>query len=315
MTIPGDPAETGMRGSAEGSRVLASRICGPRQGVSQMQPTRQKRGGAPEPESEIFTPVRSVRLSDEVYERVLSLISKGVLGPGERLLAEREMADRFQVSRQSVREALNRAKLLGLVEVRPGDGTFVRSLVPGSLVEPLSVMLERETGRVLEFLQVRKVLEGWCAAEAARRARSADLRKLGSCLRRMARISKAGGLLGKPDVEFHIAIAEATHNTVMAHIVNSLRAMFQSVLRVRFVTRDPARTQLLVAQHERIFEAIRRRDPAGATDAMVAHLEFIEEEIRRFGGRTREAVKPASSAPTNLLKKPRLGRGIACLTR
>ncbi len=61
--------------------------------------------------------------------------------------------------------------------------------------------------------------------------------------------------------------------------------MFQAVLRVRFVTRDPGRTQLLVAQHERIFEAIRRRDPAGATGAMVAHLEFIEGEITEFGER------------------------------
>ncbi len=283
--------------------------------MSRIQPSKQKRSAAQEPGQDILTPIRSVRLSDEVYDRILSLISKGVLGPGERLLPEREMADRFQVSRQSVREALNRAKLLGLIEVRPGDGTFVRSLVPGSLVEPLSVMLQRETGRVLEFLQVRKVLEGWCAAETARRARPADLRKLASCLKRMARISKGGGLLGKPDVEFHIAIAEATHNTVMAHIVNSLRAMFQAVLRVRFVTRDPGRTQLLVGQHERILEAIRRRDPAGATGAMVAHLEFIEGEIRRYAEGTRDAAKPTRLSPANLQTKLRLGRRVTYLTR
>jgi GntR family transcriptional repressor for pyruvate dehydrogenase complex len=266
---------------------------------------KQNRGAAPTPDADVFTPVRSVRLSDEVYDRILSLISKGVLGPGERLLPEREMAERFQVSRQSVREALNRAKLLGLVEVRPGDGTFVRSLVPGSLVEPLSVMLERETGRVLEFLQVRKVLEGWCAAEAAGRAKPADLRKLTTCLKRMGQISRAGGLLGKPDVDFHIAIAEATHNTVMAHIVNSLRAMFQAVLRVRFVTRDSARTQLLVAQHEKIFEAIRRRDPGAATRAMVAHLEFIEGEIRGFGEGARRVVRPVGSQVDRLAGRPR----------
>lgn len=276
--------------------------------MPRMQSPTRKRGMAAEPSSDVLTPVRSVHLADGVYDRILSLISKGILGPGDRLWAEREMAERFRVSRHSLREALNRAKLLGLIEVRPGAGTFVRSLVPGALTEPLSVMLEKETGRVLEFLQVRKVLEGWCAAEAARRAKPADLRKLASRLRRMARISKARGLLGKPDVDFHIAIAEATHNTVMAHIVNSLRAMFQAVLRVRFVTRDPARTQLLVAQHERILEAIRRRDRAGATHAMVAHLEFIEEEIRRFGEGPRGAAQPARSTPLDSPTRPRPAR-------
>lgn len=233
--------------------------------------------------STLLLPIQGVRLSDEVYGRLLALISKGVLGPGEKLWPEREMAERFQVSRQSVREALNRAKLFGLVEVRPGAGAFIRSLIPDSLTEPLSELLHRETDRVLEFLQVRKVLEGWCAAEATARAKPADLQRLTRCLAHMARISRAGGLLGKPDVEFHLAIAEATHNTVMAHIVNSLHGMFLAVLRVRFVVRNPARTQLLVTQHETILETIRRRDRIGATKAMVAHLEFIEDEIRNFG--------------------------------
>jgi GntR family transcriptional repressor for pyruvate dehydrogenase complex len=86
-------------------------------------------------------------------------------------------------------------------------------------------------------------------------------------------------------VEFHIAIAVATHNTVMAHLVDSLRLMFDAVLRVRIVVRHPARTQLLVAQHDAIRAAIGERKPAAARAAMVAHLEFIEEEIRQFGRR------------------------------
>lgn len=282
--------------------------------MPRIEPSERRRATTPRAGSDLLTPVRNVRLSDEVYDRLLSLIGKGVLGPGEKLWPEREMAERFRVSRQSVREALNQAKLLGLIEVRPGDGAYVRSLVPGSLVEPLSVLLERETGRVLEFLQVRKVLEGWCAAEAARRAKPADLRKLATCLRRMARISRAGGLLGKPDVDFHIAIAEATHNTVMAHIVNSLRAMFQAVLRVRFVTRDPARTQLLVSQHEKILAAIQRRDRVGATAAMVSHLEFIEGEIRRFGEASRQSARPARSGSGAQPAETRLPRRLASPT-
>ena len=259
------------------------------------QPYASQRGSrvAPGESPQLLKPIRSVRLSDEVYERLFALISKGVLGPGQKLWPERQLAERFRVSRQSVREALNRAKIFGLLDVRPGDGTYVRALVPGSLTDPLSEVLQRETGRVLEFLQVRKVLEGWCAAEAAEKGKAADLRKLDSCQRRMVQIAHTGGLLGKPDVEFHIAIAEATHNTVMAHIVNSLQGMFQSVLRVRFVTRNPARTQLLVAQHQRILESIRRRDRAGATAAMIAHLEFIECDIKEFGSGSSRPARPS----------------------
>ena len=102
-------------------------------------------------------------------------------------------------------------------------------------------------------------------------------------------------LLGKPDVEFPLAIAAATHNTVMAHIVNSLHGMVLAVLRVRFVVRKPARTQLLVTQHETILEAIQCRDRVGATKAMVVHLEFIEDEIKRFSGKICRSSISASS--------------------
>jgi GntR family transcriptional repressor for pyruvate dehydrogenase complex len=261
---------------------------------------RRARSEPPKEEPQLLKPVRSVRLSDEVYDQLFSIISKGVLGPGEKLWPERHLSERFQVSRQSVREAINRAKILGLLEVRPGDGTYVRSLVPSSLTDPLIEVLHRETSRVLEFLQVRKVLEGWCAAEAAMKAGPADLRKLESCQKRLVKTSRRGGQLGKPDVEFHIAIAQATHNTVMAHLVNSLRSMFDAVLRVCLVVRDPARRQLIVPQHEEIYAAIRRRDPAGARAAMVSHLEFVDGEIRQFGDMNRPAAptsRPGRSAP------------------
>lgn len=260
----------------------------------------QLRSGPPKGEPQLLRPIRGVRLSDEVYDQLFSLISKGVLGPGQKLWPERHLAERFQVSRQSVREAINRAKILGLLEVRPGDGTYVRSLVPGSLTDPLTEALQRETSRVLEVLQVRKVLEGWCAAEAALKAGPADLRKLESCQKRMVKISRLGGQLDKPDVEFHVAIAQATHNTVMAHLVDSLRRMLDAVLRVCLVVRDPARRQLIVPQHEEIYAAIRRRDPAGARAAMVSHLEFVEGEIREFGDVNRpttSASRPGRSAP------------------
>lgn len=112
----------------------------------------------------------------------------------------REAVTRLAAQTIFFREPLNWAKPPGLIDVRPSEGTFIRPLVPGPLVEPISVLLERETGRGLEFLQVRKAPGGRHAAEAARRAKPADFRKVGSCMRRLTRISKAGGLPDKPDV-------------------------------------------------------------------------------------------------------------------
>lgn len=245
-------------------------------------PGRTKQRALPKVESSVLSPIEGKRLSDGVYDRILSLIARGVLRPGDRLWSEREMADSLRVSRQSVREALNQAKLLGLIEVRPGHGAYVKSMVPASTSDFLSSLLQREPKRVLEFLRIRKLLEGWSAAEAARSAKASDIRHLAECLARIKNVAAKKGLLGDTDVEFHIAIANAARSVVLAHLISIMRLTFQYLLQVRFVTRDPSRTKLLVAQHVRIFDAIRQHDPKAAEEAMVAHLDHIEEDIRRY---------------------------------
>jgi GntR family transcriptional repressor for pyruvate dehydrogenase complex len=230
----------------------------------------------------VLAPIEGKRLSDGVYDRLLSLIGKGILQPGDRLWPEREMADSLRVSRQCVREALNQAKLLGLIEIRPGHGAYVKSIFPASTADFFSTLLEREPGRVLEFLRIRKLLEGWSAAEAATNATPSDIRHLADCVRRIKNIAEKKSLLGDTDVAFHIAIAEAAHSVVMTHLISLFRTTFQYVLQAQFVTRDPSRTQFLVAQHVRIFNAIRSRNSAAAKKAMLMHLEHIEADIRRY---------------------------------
>ena len=223
----------------------------------------------------VLAPIEGKRLSDEVYDRLLSLIGKGILQPGDRLWPEREMADFLRVSRQCVREALNQAKLLGLIEIRPGHGAYVKSIFPASTADFFSTLLEREPGRVLEFLRIRKLLEGWSAAEAAANATPSDIRRLANCLNRIKNIAKKRSLLGDTDVAFHIAIAEAAHSVVMAHLISLFRTTFQYLLQVQFVTRDPSRTKFLVAQHVRIFNAIRSRNSAAAKKAIEKNIKEV----------------------------------------
>ncbi|MFB0506438.1 MAG: FadR/GntR family transcriptional regulator [Thermodesulfobacteriota bacterium] len=227
----------------------------------------------------IFFPIRTSKISGEVYKQLVSLISSGQLKPGEKLPSEREMASDFGISRQSIREALYRAEIMGLVEVRQGEGSFVLSSLRESLKPPLSVLLEEEAGRIFEFLEVRKLIEGWCAEKAALAAMAEDLEKMRGILERMGRIVPTDREWEAVDVEFHLSIAAATHNVIAIHIMEALKESFSSFFRSRKVFSRPERKDLLWQHHHEIYRAISQRDPVLAKQKIVAHLDFIEKKI------------------------------------
>ena len=93
-----------------------------------------------------LTPIRTKRLYEEIVEQIRQLISDGKLKPGDKLLAERELADRFQVSRASVREAIRTLEMLGVIDIRPGEGTFIRETEADDIIRPLDKPLQSEGG-------------------------------------------------------------------------------------------------------------------------------------------------------------------------
>lgn len=228
----------------------------------------------------VFFPIRTSKISDEVYKQLVSLISNGHFKPGEKLPSEREMASDLGISRQSIREALYRAEIMGLIEVRQGEGSFVLSSVRESLKPPLSVLLEEEAERIFEFLEVRKLIEGWCAEKAAIAATAEDLEKMWGISERMGRIVPTDGEWEGVDVEFHLSIAAATHNVIAIHIMEALKESFSSFFRFRKVLTRPEKKELLWQHHNEIYRAISQRDPLLAKKKIVAHLDFIERKIR-----------------------------------
>ena len=92
------------------------------------------------PHDKLFSPIKTSKLSDEVYNQIVSLISSGKLKPGDKIPSERELAADLGISRQSVREALNRAEVMGLIDVRQGEGSFILSSINKSL-KPLGLIL------------------------------------------------------------------------------------------------------------------------------------------------------------------------------
>ncbi len=227
----------------------------------------------------IFSPIRTSKISDEVYKQLVSLISSGRVKPGEKLPSEREMASDFGISRQSIREALYRAEIIGLVEVRQGEGSFVLSSVRESLKPPLLVLLEEEAGRIFEFLEVRKLIEGWCAEKAAVEATADDLEKMEEILQKMEKLVPTDTEWERADVEFHLSIAAATHNVIAIHIMEALKDSFGSFFRFRKVLTRPEKKDLLWLHHHEIYRAISQRDPSLAKRKIIYHLDFIQKKI------------------------------------
>src|SRR5205807_8261983 len=129
-----------------------------------------RRRGPTGDEAMSIAPIKSTRIYQEIVRQVKAMIAEGRLKSGDRLPPERDLAEKFVVSRSSVREALRALESLGLVEIRAGEGTFVREVSVESLIEPLALMMVSQRGALAELFEARRLLEPGIAALAASRA-------------------------------------------------------------------------------------------------------------------------------------------------
>ena len=226
-----------------------------------------------------FAPVKTSRIPDKVYKQIVSMISNGDLMRGEKLPSEREMAILLNVSRQSVREALYRTESMGLIEIRQGEGSFVVSSARESLKPALAVLLAEHAERVFEFLEIRRLLEGWCAEKAATEATAENLETMQDTLRRMELLKPTEKRWEKADMEFHLSMAAATQNVIAMHIMDVLKDSFRSYFQIRRLSTKAERKGTLLEQHRDLFEEIKRRDPSMAKQRALEHLDYIEQII------------------------------------
>jgi GntR family transcriptional repressor for pyruvate dehydrogenase complex len=227
------------------------------------------------------------KILDEVYDQLLSLISNGKLKPGERLPPERVLARDLKVSRQSIREALKRAESKGLVKVRQGEGTFILSAASHLIESPFLTLMTEEVEKIYEFIEIRKLIEVWCAKKAAEFITAKELKKMEKALSEMEKLIDSREILGKPDIDFHIAIAEASHNTLMVHMMTTIKQIFLSMFKISNFIRRPGKNKILIKQHQEIYEAIKNRNPELAGKKMERHLLFVETEWREEMNRQR----------------------------
>jgi DNA-binding FadR family transcriptional regulator len=214
-----------------------------------------------------------------VAAQIKELVFRGQLSPGDKLPSERVLSERLRVGRPTVREAIQQLVGLGLLEVRAGRGVFVRSLTPESVAAPLERLLRDELQALIQVMDVRIALEGWVAAEAARRATPEQVARLKDLVHAMENSSLQGdGDIYDLDLEFHRVVLQASHNTVVLHMVDTLTSLIASVRRVKGLLRFSPRHQA-PRFHRLIASAIAAGNALRAQRAMVAHLRAVRQTL------------------------------------
>ncbi|WP_345794871.1 GntR family transcriptional regulator [Thauera sp. JM12B12] len=233
------------------------------------------------------TPVQQRRLSDEIVGRIETMILEGVFRPGERLPAERALAEEFGVSRPSVREAIQKLAARGILLSRHGGGTFVSESLGSSFRDPMIELLEHSPDAHRDLIEFRHTLEGSCAFYAAQRATEPDRARLKAAFERVqesylrqGRISRAEE--GRNDALFHLAIAEASHNAVLLHTIRSLFELLERNVVTNIGGMHPHGSEVrdkLLAQHEALYRAIMDRRAEDARSLACAHLDYVQEVL------------------------------------
>ncbi|PRY66938.1 GntR family transcriptional regulator [Glaciihabitans tibetensis] len=214
-----------------------------------------------------------------VAKRLLDYLTSGTIEPGTRLPAERQLASSLGIGRSAVREALAALEILGIVDVRPGSGTYLRGSASELLPETLNWGLMLGAPRTKELIAVRSQLEIFAARLAAELMTDAQLHQLGNHIDAMRSNLGDRTRFIEADLKFHLLIAQAADNQVLFDLLQSIR----SLLRV-WVERGLAReeeAQLALDEHSRVYEALLTRDPNAVEAAMSAHMLTAGHRLER----------------------------------
>jgi DNA-binding FadR family transcriptional regulator len=226
-------------------------------------------------EARLISPIKKTRVAEEVADRIRVLMLDGSFPAGEPLPSERHLAERFGVSRGSIRDALRTLETIGLLETRHGQGTFPHELSVDRLVAPLASVMAYRSDLQDELLDVRRMFEPAVARVAALRATEEDLADLQRILDTQRQKVKTGQSAITEDTAFHAVLARATRNRVVMSIMATLNDLLvESRTQSLLQKGRPARS---IDGHEAVVAALRRRDAEGASQAMYTHIDQIAD--------------------------------------
>ncbi|GLT08977.1 FCD domain-containing protein [Sulfitobacter sp. PR48] len=230
-----------------------------------------------------FQPVTPEKLSQAVIRQIEKLILRGILRPGERLPPERELAERLNVSRPSLRDAIGALQAAGLLSAKAGAGVYVADVLGSAFAPALVELFARHDEAVFDYLSFRRDMEGLAAERAATHGSDTDLAVVQAVYDKMeaAHGKRNGDEEAQLDAQFHMAIIEASHNVVMLHMMRSMYELLRGGVfynrQVMFKQRTTRAA--LLDQHRAINDALQGRDATQARAAVEAHLDYVEDAL------------------------------------
>lgn len=239
----------------------------------------------------MFAPVTSRRASSDIVEQIKGLIRAGRLGPGDQLPSERQLADSLGVSRVTVRDALRTLEAVGLVTVRVGasGGAFITDPGASHMAEGLTNRLSLRAISPDALTEARSIIERGLLPTVCERATDDDIADLDAiCVEAEQALESGSGYDPRRSVAFHVRLAQASHNAVMAMMVESMHGpLLDSLLVARGVAPDMGARG--TAEHREIVEAVRQRDAPRAQAVLDEHLARTRQRVQaglatRYGG-------------------------------
>lgn len=231
-----------------------------------------------------FEQIRPQKIYEKIAEQIKNMIENGDIKPGDKLLSVRELAEQFQVGRSAVREALSALQAMGLIEMKQGEGTYVRQLSPSEILKDKYSAILMEDEHIESLLEVRKIIESAAAELAAQRRDLDDLARLKEALQLMEKDLNSGTHGEKADWLFHYNIAKAAKNEMLVYIIETISDSMKQNLRSNreILFSKEGMPQKLLEDHQNIYNAIERKDSEEAKNYLYNHLQQVEDLIKEI---------------------------------
>lgn len=220
--------------------------------------------------TEILTPVTRTTLTADICRQMVSHLIRGVWDEGDKIPAERDLCQQLGVGRASLREALKALEIMGMIETRLGDGTYVCKRSDFFSRPLLWAIVSGSEADARELIEARIFIEVELAGLAAERAKAEDVKRLSELLDRMIKAKRSPQEFVQADVDFHLEIARAASNNILMNALQLIRNLLQRwILSAVAVKGVPDKA---CAQHKRLLDAIKNGDEVAARKEMRKHL-------------------------------------------
>lgn len=245
-----------------------------------------------------YRKIRQPKLSDAIVDALETMILEGTLRPSEKLPSERDLAKQFEVSRPSIREAIQALEAKGLLTRRQGGGTYVQEQLWQSLSDPVLELIANDSESQYDLLEFRHATEGMLAFYAAIRGTNTDFERIRQSQLVIEKAQQANNIDEEADaiVELYKVIAEASHNVAMLHLVLSMSELLRQNIaqNLELLYRHDKAVDSSNKHRSALVEAIVSRDSEQARNASNAHLAYIEDvllSVRQEDSRVQRSLR------------------------